>query len=695
MKTPILRQFTQAVGSFCLRWGSKPLFAVPSCHNRVAYAAAVVAAAEQLLPDVIAIELPGSLNRSPEFTAAVNKIWPRPGAVILAPQGSSGNAMGSIVPVSVADSLIVAMKLPAILARRHPGWRPEIRFIDAENRPQKHGGEVPVRDDWSVMALPDGLMVESARVAGASLKRDPYDDIREQVMAAWLRGIVRSGKSVLAVFGAAHTAGIAATLDAGACFPDDPTALGEGLSNAMKFDALKLNATHQWANGLLDSSPAEAHAFQQYLLQLPASGPLVAFNKAEAVKSIAAAAASRAARELPGGEFSVRSLQQWWKYASQSLTLQGRWTHHSFVRWLDQARDTIGPRFPRILEEEFRRYPGGEDADGFLLFSHGSGNGVALRPKGSRSRGKPPTTRVTLAGGQAVTVPDGAEEIRQRLSDEAEGKDPEPSSWQMVPAASEQRLHRKNYKALRVIGHRKLAGKTVRDPIAVRFEGNSGLGFDIRATLRARSHGESALFVKHPGRRRFVEDTHPGLCDGKCPLLFVFDPDAKVTSTDSGLFFLPTGRAYASHYAYTGQRRLAGGAIRQGTICYFLALLRELAPYDPKAVAKLVSSLPPRRVCTRRPWSDPELGGFSGVNVLLACAIKHADDHIVLAAKRNFTLTPAVQEFARSRRVQIVRVLPAELDSRLFSRLSLEHIVPAPGAYTAPFEWTEQYVTPV
>jgi hypothetical protein len=161
------------------------------------------------------------------------------------------------------------------------------------------------------------------------------------------------------------------------------------------------------------------------------------------------------------------------------------------------------------------------------------------------------------------------------------------------------------------------------------------------------------------------------------------------------MFCLPGNTVYASHYAYSGKSRLANGAIRQGQICWFLALLREIAPYNPESIARLVKSLPPNRLCTRRPWGDSDLDDFSGPDKFIACAIKHAGDHIVLVAPRIFQPAAEVQAFAKARRVKIARVLPAQLDSRLFARLSLEHIVPAPGAYSAPYDWTEKHVVPV
>jgi hypothetical protein len=151
-----------------VRYRRSGLFAIPSIHYRQTFADCVYRACRARAFDVIAVELPASYQRS-GLVEAIRQVAPAVGRVVHATGVPEPRpvplhehpdcpdkvirpvAPGRLFPVTPADSIVMALRCPELLAEHRPGWRSEIALVDAEPRPaQRPLVRAEYRDDYEV-----------------------------------------------------------------------------------------------------------------------------------------------------------------------------------------------------------------------------------------------------------------------------------------------------------------------------------------------------------------------------------------------------------------------------------------------------------------------------------------------------------------------------------------------------------------
>ena len=257
----------------------------------------------------------------------------------------------------------------------------------------------------------------------------------------------------------------------------------------------------------------------------------------------------------------------------------------------------------------------------------------------------------------------------------------------------EQGLHNRLIKRARQLAHRIARESTVR-----KFTGGLGEGPAWRRTIRAMAAGERALYVRYPKRQQRTG----GGCDGRCPVVWVFDIHSPIIKEFNG--FVPSEAlsnrpaCYSTFYWLRGSQRLGGTPIEQFQLAYSVSLMRGLmAPTErtEEQLTALVKSFPDNRLCKRVPWDDPELSHLQGYELAVGCGIKYAGDHMIVVALPSEPLGSAVMEYAATKGVRLIRVSRDDFEQSALERLSLDHNVPAPSHYEPPYDWVERFVPPV
>jgi hypothetical protein len=264
-----------------------------------------------------------------------------------------------------------------------------------------------------------------------------------------------------------------------------------------------------------------------------------------------------------------------------------------------------------------------------------------------------------------------------------------PVVWRGVP--DEQDLHNRLIKRARQLAHR-----ASRQTITRKFTGGLGQGPDWRRSIRARAQGENALYVRD--QKRSSRNQHD--CDGRCPLVWIFDTPPGYLRTFEG--FVPKERdsnaydIYSTFFWVSEQKFLIEG-VMQNKIAYSVSLMRGLMPRKPtmEAIRALVESFPEKRKARVRPADDPEINHLKGPELAIGCAIKYADDHIVVVALPSLHLSAAVEEYAQSKGVQILRVSRDDFEQKALQRLSLDHNIRAPSMEDLPFPALLRFVPPI
>jgi hypothetical protein len=92
------------------------------------------------------------------------------------------------------------------------------------------------------------------------------------------------------------------------------------------------------------------------------------------------------------------------------------------------------------------------------------------------------------------------------------------------------------------------------------------------------------------------------------------------------------------------------------------------------------------------PWADNELRTFEGCDLAVACAVKYAGDHALIVSVPSHRVGAGVEAFARDRGVRLIRVSRDAFEPAALDRLSLDHNVPAPAHWEAPFAWCARFL---
>jgi hypothetical protein len=136
---------------------------------------------------------------------------------------------------------------------------------------------------------------------------------------------------------------------------------------------------------------------------------------------------------------------------------------------------------------------------------------------------------------------------------------------------------------------------------ATPFAGSLGLGVDVRRTIRSMAAGQSTIYT----RQRIRCSSHQESCTN-CPIVWLFDPTARVISQGCGTFrdelHGGTGTVYASFYWFSKREYLSECLVTRSKIAYSVSLLRRLQRYDKEEVRRLLLSMPESRHCRCDPW---------------------------------------------------------------------------------------------
>lgn len=680
-----------------IRYRDTGLFVVPSVHGRLVFAHLVVEACRRRRFDVLAVELPashahdGSLDWIRDLspgTGMLLRAVGRPVRVELA-RDTAGGIFGGpstvlarradAIPVTPSDSIVMALRCPRLLADRWPGWHPEIVPIDADHRPTARPAlRGRIVDDYA--ACVEGLSVfhDRWRARWRSARIEPLDMIRERVMASHLARFVKEGREVLFVCGAAHWQPIADLLDDGVA---PGPAAPEGTRKRRSRTADRIVAVEPslaWLWGWLDDVPGVVWEFERACQE----GKTADWDKRDATRGLLAAALERLQQR--GHAVSARRLIKMHRYRDVLLSADGRWTPELDDHIVHTANTCVSRRFGEALKRLALEYPVPDHAlpTAVSLSRTTDGRGV-LHVRGAAFLCEPEDP--AIGSGRRLPLPlDTGLTATERVE---LGTMP----WIYRDWPAEQMLHNRLIARARLLAHRSAVETTVR-----RFEGTLGLGVAWRRTLRSHAAGTPELYVRlqrggrRPSRR----------CDGRCPVVWVFDAETPATQTFTGIVprdaHTHVPQCYSAFYWLTACRQVGQTPIQQFVTAYSVSLMRGLMGSgrhrSPASVNAMVASFPAHRRATIAPWRDRSLGAFAGFDLAVAAAIKYAGDHVIVVSLPSHAIGTGVEAFARERRVRIIRISRDQFERSALERLSLDHNVPAPAHWERPFAWCERFV---
>ncbi|MEQ1758610.1 MAG: hypothetical protein ABL986_09845 [Vicinamibacterales bacterium] len=684
-----------------IRYRDTPLYAVPSIHCRLVFAQIVLEACRRKRFDVIAVELPSSLQRDGSLqrlagmapaTAMLMRpfgrlvpveVFDREGAEETSTRGALRRIdarQGAAIPITPADSIITALRCPTLLSRHWKDWHPSVVAIDAEHVPTSRATTgVRVADDYDVMVSGLAGFHHRWEHAWHSGRVDPVDDRRERVMASHLARYIKEGREVLFVCGAAHWHAVTKLLDEDAHGEDlrQMPRTAQPSPRAVQH-MVAIDPSVAWVWGWLDDIPSVVWEHERACQE----GTAATWDKREATERLLASALDRAHNDHH--DVSPRRLMKMARYQRVLLAAAGRWTPELDGHLVHSARACVNGRFSRTLKELAHDYPAidlNQTATAQLLTAT---DGRKVLSVGSEYFLCEPDDPGVGTGRRLPPLPPPA----LNMSERAELR---RTKWVYRDWPAEQALH------AALIGRaRRLAHDTPPVEVVRPFTAGIGLGVAWRQTLRARATGLPDVYVRHskPGRR-----TSPA-CDGHCPVVWIFDATSHVTQTFTG--YVPREaqteacHCYSAFYWLKSGGRLGGSPIQQFSVAYTVSLMRGLMPpdrsRDPASVSAMVASFPPHRRATIAPWDDASLRSFRGCDLAVACAVKYAGDHVLVVSLPSHRLGADVDTFARERGVRVLRLSREAFEPAALERLSLDHNVPAPAHWDLPFAWCERFL---
>jgi len=697
-----------------VRYRETGLYAVPSVHGRITFASEVLRACWQKAFDVIAVELPAEFE-SLGLTDRIQKMSPKAGLIIV-PNGQTltlevppiGDPdgprklrtveRGVVVPVTPADSIITAMRAPVLLAHRWRNWSPEIVFVDAEPEFDAISKEERVStkllnwgDDYAVARYGLGAFYERIEplIQEGRIKRD-HD--RERVMAGHLRQLLKSEKNILFVCGAAHLKNIFALLDA-----DDPGWEPESrppqrpASNLGEPVLVPLDPALAWMAGFMDDAPWLVWTWENNCQ----TRMVKFFDKLAEVELFLVRTTTADDRVPPA---SVGRIIRWRKYLNALLATQARWTPRLEQDLVHSAETCVGREFAEHVRALAHHYPPNEGEPATILVPLDDGTLLV----GCRNQQQPDEDSyylvdLRLRWGKSRPgepgIPLSVKRRQQNLNDR-ERAELKNKGFIRVPAPQEQGLCKTLALHAREAAHRHLTRSST---FARPFAGDLAGGLDVRRSIRALVRGGDLQVQHRKARSNHGDHT----CDGKCPLVWIFDPDAKIEYKQSGYipFDTPNGRIeniYSTFYWFNHRAHIGNTEVVRSETAYALHLLRELSAFQRQECNKLIASLQEWRRSKICPWHDPELDRFKESQLAVAAAVKYAAHHVVIvSAKPEWRPAPAVASYATERRVKLVLISMNEFDPDAIRRHSIDHEVPAPDVYEPPFPFFLGFVEPV
>lgn len=676
-----------------LRYKDTGLYAVPSVHYRQVFAQLVYAACWRKRFDVIAVELPPSFGQL-GIVEAMLKMAPAPGLVIN-PTGKTELRevpvndhpdctetevklvqLGVMHPLTPCDSIVMALRCPHLLAGRHPDWQPEVVLIDDEQRDcERGGGVLPEFDDHEVTAR--GLdhfyhrMEDGFQVA----RNIEVDAQREILMGSRLRRYLDQGREILFVCGAAHWRSIQQYLDSGR--REDFVPQG-GTRRPARLVLTPVNPEIVWLWGWLDDIPQVAWQFEQSCQ----AGTAGEFDKVSATKRLLGQAAGRALGQ--GLPVSVRRIAKMERYLRVLCGAASRWLPTLDGQLIPAAESCVERRFAETLKETAMEFPAPlPDGVSPATISNMADGRLAIR-----SGDETFVVEMATSAGQGTRLP--LPVTKPLDAGEKETIKKWPGVYRELP--EEQDLHNRLIKRARQLAHR-----VTRETVTRKFSGGLGQGPAWRQTIRAFAAGERSFYIRDHKRR----PRSAGSCDGRCPVVWIFDMHASIDRKFNGI--VPAeghsnkAACYSSFYWIHKTKMLGDTPIQQFHVAYTVSLMRGLMPSrnrTPEVIQALISSFPPERLCHTPPWSDGDLRHLRGYEVAVGCGIKYAGDHVIVVALPTEPLGEAVQAYAAQRGVRIIRVSRDDFEPAALERLALDHNVPAPSHFEPPYEWCKRFIPP-
>lgn len=670
-------------------------------HGDETSAACVAAACADALREgrpyrTLALELPANWPAA-RVVGLVRAILPRPALLVAAGGGvirldepirdpDTGAVVSrapeaSFVPVSPTDSMSVAMALPALWARDHPDWKPDIALVDlplvGAPLPGRHGTPALAGEDPCAMWMEGVSAWHAARMHLFRHARvDPFDLYREAFMAAEVRRLLREGGGpVLLVIGAAHLENICRFLrDPSASPPVPRMRRWRGA-----FSLVPVPARVMYLNGLLGKCPALAHVFWRRLAACLPYEPIEAVDR-----FLADCVACAPGKTLcPPGPREVLLMRRLAARRNQS-----RRTWISLPALLEAAEAAAGASFARLVHERTFEFPPDEDTSG--------------------AAGRPAARLVRTADGHWILfTEDGA--FAGRLAD-GDGfvfpatlatlpEPPAPHERQALERCLCRREHPGETRLCRTLSEtaRAVSAAAVRRRISAAFAGSMRHGLDLRRTLRAQAAGLDQLYVFRTHREQTL------LEDEQAPVVFLFEPEPALHPVCEATIIPrhPTDGddtfGFSSLYWFSERTTLGETGIVQSAIAVLLNFYRGLLPPARRTLAEVELAVGRFRnpLCRTPPWTDPTLSGLAPGAQALCCAIRHARHGVVVVADSAYEPPPQVATLARDLGVRLCRVPFAAIPRDALERLRLDHTLPSPSHFEPSPEWLFRFVPPI
>jgi nitric oxide reductase activation protein len=234
---------------------------------------------------------------------------------------------------------------------------------------------------------------------------------------------------------------------------------------------------------------------------------------------------------------------------------------------------------------------------------------------------------------------------------------------------------------------RDLVSREARRTRTRRSWGNLDDGIDWKATIAARARGEQAVYVKQ--RCRAVD---LGELDEHTPVVFLFSND--IEGCDLQLIHdgnlaqrnlnlrntrFPFDRHPKPDFVYSVLRAVRktayafGGHIRKEWNAALALLYTRSAMGVERYEA--IRKRSERYQCRVMPEEDQELCDLPSEERVVAWAIKHAEQVVIIVAHDGWSLSERLERFARERRVRIIIVPLSTLPAGLIRRLQVTYLI--------------------
>lgn len=323
----------------------KNIHFVPIVHQRVTFAEAVRRHALAVRPDVIAVELPASLEpwivrgtaRLPQLSAVCHEDASQPGELAL-------------LPIDPCDGLIEAVRTG--LANHIP-----LAFIDLD-LPGLHEPWRYVPDDLIIDQTGLGKWVEELAPFLQTSPDDAPSRAREAHMARRLRQLAEDHNQVLCVLGVGHYLHVRALLEGGEIPGEEPTDDAPD-----RPDAFLAHLTTDSLTDVLREIPYVAHLYEQQHAEQELTGES-GFDKLLAVQSILKQA-ERTYTETYKTTINVTQWRTMLQYTRNLAMVAGR-LRPDLYEVIMGARGCVDGDYGYEVYELARSYPPQKDNHGDL-----------------------------------------------------------------------------------------------------------------------------------------------------------------------------------------------------------------------------------------------------------------------------------------------------------------------------------------